>query len=67
VPLAAYAVWEGSDDLYLRAFVASTDGIQVCRAEKRLSLSTAQAADAMGLSVADDLIAQGAIALLPPR
>jgi len=66
VPLAAYAIWE-ADDLYLRAFVASTDGVQVCRAEKRLTLSTAQAADAMGLSVADDLIAQGATALLPPR
>ena len=67
VPLAAYAVWEGSNDLYLRAFVASTDGVQVCRAEKRLALSTIQAADAMGLSVADDLIVQGAMALLPPR
>lgn len=66
VPLAAYAVWE-ADDLYLRAFVASTDGVQVCRAEKRIALSTAQAANAMGLSVADDLIAQGAMALLPPR
>ena len=66
MPLAAYAVWE-ADDLYLRAFVASTDGVQVCRAEKRITLSTAQAANAMGLSVADDLIAQGAMALLPPR
>jgi hydroxymethylbilane synthase len=67
VPLAAYAVWNGQHDLYLRAFVASTDGMQVCRAEKKVTLSTAQAAEAMGLLVADDLIAQGATALLPPR
>ncbi len=67
VPLAAYAVWDSPQDLYLRAFVASADGTQVCRAEKKLSLNTAQAADAMGLAVADDLIAQGAMALLPPR
>jgi hydroxymethylbilane synthase len=67
VPLAAYAVWEGSQNLYLRAFVASVDGAQICRAEKKLALDTVEAADAMGLAVADDLIAQGAMALLPPR
>jgi hypothetical protein len=30
-------------------------------------LASVQEADAMGLQVADDLIAQGAQALLPPR
>jgi hydroxymethylbilane synthase len=64
--LAAYCIWQDSE-LYLRAFVASTDGQKVCRAEKKLSLNTMSQADAMGLSVADDLIAQGATALLPPR
>lgn len=66
VPLAAYSVWEGRD-LYLRAFVATTDGQKVCRAEQKLTLDSMSAADAMGLSVAKDLIDQGAMALLPPR
>ena len=66
VPLAAFATWE-DQDLYLRSFVASTDGQQVCRAEKKISIKTMADADAMGLSVADALIAQGAVALLPPR
>ena len=66
VPLAAFATWE-NQDLYLRSFVASTDGQQVCRAEKKISIKTMADADAMGLSVADALIAQGAVALLPPR
>ena len=67
VPLAAYATWEDASNLYLRAFVASTDGQTICRSEKKLSLASVQEADAMGLQVADDLIAQGAQALLPPR
>ena len=67
VPLAAYATWEDASHLYLRAFVASTDGQTICRSEKKLSLASIQEADAMGLQVADDLIAQGAKDLLPPR
>jgi hydroxymethylbilane synthase len=67
VPLAAYAVWDGHEDLYLRAFVASTDGQKVCRSEKKIPLNTLEAAEAMGLAVAEDLIVQGAVALLPPR
>jgi hydroxymethylbilane synthase len=66
VPLAAYAVWEGGD-LFLRAFVASTDSQTVCRSEKRLSLNSIAEANAIGLSVATDLINQGAMSLLPPR
>ena len=67
VPLAAYAVWDSHEDLYLRAFVASTDGQKVCRSEKKIPLNTLEAAEAMGLAVAEDLIVQGAVALLPPR
>jgi hydroxymethylbilane synthase len=64
--LAAYCIWQDSE-LYLRAFVASTDGQKVCRAEKTLTLKTMAEADAMGLTVADDLIGQGATDLLPAR
>jgi hydroxymethylbilane synthase len=54
VPLAAYAIWEGEDALYLRS-------------EKKLSVASMDHADQMGLQVADELIAQGAKDLLPPR
>jgi hydroxymethylbilane synthase len=67
VPLAAYATWEGVDSLYLRSFVSSSDGQSICRSEKRLSLSSMAEANALGLSVANDLINQGAMSLLPPR
>ena len=67
VPLAAYAIWEGADSLYLRSFVASTDGQSICRSEKKLSITSMDLADKMGLQVADELIAQGAKDLLPPR
>jgi hydroxymethylbilane synthase len=67
VPLAAYAIWEGSDSLYLRSFVASTDGQSMCQSEKKLSVASMADADQMGLQVADELIAQGAKDLLPPR
>jgi hydroxymethylbilane synthase len=67
VPLAAYAIWEGSDSLYLRSFVASTDGQKICRSEKKLSIASMDHADQMGLQLADELIAQGAKDLLPPK
>jgi hydroxymethylbilane synthase len=67
VPLAAFAIWENAQELYLRAFVASTDGQTVCRAEKKLAIASVSQADIMGLQVADELIAQGAQRLLPPR
>ncbi|KAF0283926.1 hydroxymethylbilane synthase [Spiribacter roseus] len=56
VPLAAYAVLEG-DDLWLRALVASRDGRQVLRAEGR---APRHGAEALGNTVAGDLLAQGA-------
>lgn len=67
VPLAAYAVWEGEGSLYLRSFVSSTDGQSICRSEKKLALNSMAEANVMGLSVANDLIEQGAMSLLPPR
>jgi len=67
VPLAAYATWDGADSLYLRSFVSSTDGQSICRSEKRLLLNSMAEANALGLSVANDLINQGAMSLLPPR
>ncbi|KAF0285677.1 hydroxymethylbilane synthase [Spiribacter sp. SSL99] len=56
VPLAAYAVLE-ADDLWLRALVASRDGRQVLRAEGR---APRHGAEALGNTVAGDLLAQGA-------
>lgn len=59
VPLAAYAVPAAADTLALSALVASLDGGRVVRAER-------QGADpeALGLAVAEDLLARGAGPLL---
>src|SRR5690606_17357588 len=43
VPLAAHAVLEGDDTLYLRALVAQPDGRRVLREEARGPLAEAQA------------------------
>ena len=61
VPIAAYAVLEESDRLWLRGLVGRADGSEILRAEGR-----AEAADfdALGTAVADDLLAQGAAELL---
>ncbi|MCS4505127.1 Porphobilinogen deaminase [wastewater metagenome] len=60
VPIAAYAVLEG-DRLWLRARVGSPDGGRLLRAEGRAPRGEAAA---LGQRVADDLLAQGAGALL---
>lgn len=60
VPLAAYAVLRDRD-LFLRALVAETDGSRVLRAEAH---GSPDAAEALGESVAQALLAQGAEALL---
>lgn len=57
VPIAAYAIHESADTLWLRALVGSPDGTQVLRAEAR---GLVQEADALGEGVADDLLRQGA-------
>ncbi len=60
VPIAAYAVREG-DTLWLRALVGSPDCGTLLRAEGR---GPVEAPDALGVSVGDQLIAQGARELL---
>ena len=60
VPIGGYAVLEG-DNLWLRGLVGSTDGRQMLRAEGRAHRSEAHA---LGVRVAEDLLAQGADRIL---
>jgi hydroxymethylbilane synthase len=64
VPLAAHGEWNGPQ-LGIRSFVASVDGTQICLASATATIKTVADAEALGLSVAQDLISQGASALLP--
>jgi hydroxymethylbilane synthase len=64
VPLAAHAVWNGAQ-LELRSFVASPDGLQICEAAASSPVVDLVMAEVLGLKVADDLILQGAAALIP--
>lgn len=56
VPIACYAVLEG-DQLWLRGLVGQPDGSVLLRAEARAPRADAEA---LGISVAKDLLAQGA-------
>ena len=64
VPLAAYASWD-QDQMHIRSFVASVDGSAICLANAQSLVTTVADAEALGLAVAQDLIAQGAVSLLP--
>ena len=64
VPLAAYATWAESQ-MEIQSFVASVDGKAICLARAQSAVSTVADAEALGLAVAQDLIAQGAGRLLP--
>jgi hydroxymethylbilane synthase len=64
VPLAAHATFE-NQQMQIRSFVASVDGQTVCRAIANAPVQTVAEAEALGLVVAQDLISQGAAALLP--
>jgi hydroxymethylbilane synthase len=64
VPLAAYATW-AEDQMEIYSFVASVDGKAMCLARAQSSVCTVADAEALGLAVAQDLIAQGAASLLP--
>ena len=64
VPLAAHATWE-QDQMQIRSFVASTDGKQICLATGSGRVTSIAQAEALGLTVAQDLLAQGAAELLP--
>ena len=60
VPIACYAVLEG-EQLWLRGLVGQPDGSLLLRAEGRAPLAEAQA---LGVQVAEDLLAQGAERIL---
>ena len=63
VPLAAHARWDG-DQLRLDAFVAMPDGTRQTRATAAGPATDAAAAEALGESVARDLLSQGAADIL---
>lgn len=60
VPIGAYAVLEG-DELYLRGLVGSPDGSRIIHTEGRAHRSEGEA---LGIRLAEDLLAQGAGAIL---
>jgi len=64
VPLAAYAIWD-QDHMNIRSYVASVDGTASCLANAQGTVKSLEDAEALGLLVARDLIAQGAERLLP--
>ena len=64
VPLAAHAVWD-QNRMNIRSFVASVDGKSVCLASGNGSVQSIEDAEALGLIVAKDLLAQGAADLIP--
>jgi hydroxymethylbilane synthase len=64
VPLAAYATWD-KNHMNIRSFVASVDGKASCLATAQGAVRSLEDAEALGFSVAQDLIAQGAASLLP--
>ena len=62
VPIAAFAELDDSgENLYLRALVGKPDGSLLLRAEARAPSSEAEA---LGIAVAEDLLSQGAAAIL---
>ena len=64
VPLAAHAVWD-KNQMSIRSFVASADGKAFCLAKGEGQVQTINEAEALGLAVAQDLLAQGAADLIP--
>jgi len=64
VPLAAHAVWD-QNQMSIRSFVASTDGKAICLANGSATVKSVEDAEALGLTVAKDLLAQGAADLIP--
>ena len=60
VPIGSYAILEG-DQLWLRGLVAELDGQRIIRAERRGSIADAER---MGQDLAQELLAQGARAIL---
>jgi len=62
VPIGCYADYvEDDETLSLRGLVGSPDGSRILRAEAR---APATAAEQLGITVAEDLLSQGAAAIL---
>ncbi len=60
VPIAGYAILQG-DEIYLRGLVGEPDGSKIIRAEARCPR---QDAEAMGVALAEELLANGAEPIL---
>lgn len=58
-PLAAYAEWE-EGRLWLRGLLATRDGKDVLRGDVEANVLDAEAAEQLGLELADDFLARGA-------
>jgi hydroxymethylbilane synthase len=61
VPIACYAELTGEDELHLRGLVGTPDGKQVLRGERR---GRRDSAEAMGIDLAEELLARGADRIL---
>jgi len=61
VPIAGFAVLEEGGQVFLQGMVANPDGDEMLRAELRGPIADAEQ---IGISVADDLLSQGAQAIL---
>jgi hydroxymethylbilane synthase len=64
VPLAAHATMD-QHQMQIRSFVASADGKTICLANGSAIVRSVEDAEALGLIVAQDLLAQGAADLIP--
>ncbi len=61
VPIAAFAEMQGTDAIHLRGVVGRPDGSQILRAQ---ASATPDRAEQLGVAVAEDLLGQGASAIL---
>jgi hydroxymethylbilane synthase len=61
VPIACFAEYRENGDLWLRGLVGRADGSEILRAE---ATAAAEAAEQLGIDVAEDLLRQGAAELL---
>jgi hydroxymethylbilane synthase len=62
VPIACYSeIAEGGEQLFLRGLVGRPDGSQILRAQARAPVADAEK---LGINVAEDLLSQGAAAIL---
>jgi hydroxymethylbilane synthase len=62
-PLAAYATWQGGT-LWLRGLIASQDGREVLRGERKSQTVDAAGAGALGNALAEEFLARGAARLI---